>query len=317
MATIKPKITCWGSFALTLCSLVTLVLLAQSASNQGWQDFFGSWQYWQQTLILGVFAGMALGLAGFWMVAQGSIYSALALSSMTIMGTLVVIGLAGSANISDSLLVEAIGMAFSLGIYLLANRFLKGRFQNDAIIAVIYLLSTAGIILISGHIAHGHHEIESHLFGNSISVPQSDFNFFVPAFVLLIILATLFYKPWRNMSFDAVFCKIRNMGSAKKSELMLFVFLFLTLMFSARNFGILVTFSLFLFAPLTALHQSKSNLTTIILSGLYGFLLFPAGFLVSYFLDWPTGACISGIGFSVFAISQFFEIMHDALRHRI
>lgn len=300
----KIKTTFYGSIFVSLAALVALVCLARWNSELSWGDFGASWTYWRQTLMLGPLAGLVLGLTGFWMLAERNVFSALALSSATVMGTLVVMGISGWLKITNNLFNEPLGLALGLGVFLLTNLVLKNRFQNDSLIAVIYLMSTAGIILVSDHIAHGHHEVESHLFGNSISVPQDDFKIFFPAFVILGVLACVFYRSWRNSTFDAVFCKIQNARSAQLSQITQLVFLFLTLMFAARNFGILVTFSLFLFAPLTALNQSKSTLVVLVLSGIYGLMLFPAGFLVSYFLDWPTGACISGAGFLVFALTQ-------------
>lgn len=313
----KRGVTSVGSVCLTLLSLLAIVLLSKSVSELSWSDFSDSWSYWRQTLVLGSLAGLTLGLTGSWMVAQRSIYSALALSSATVMGTLIMMGLASFYGVSGMVFTESGGLILSLGIFMALKRFLRGRFQNDAIIAVIYLMSTAGLILVSDHIAHGHHEIESHLFGNSISISSESFGIFLPAFVLLAIVAVPFYRSWRDLSFDPVFSRIRDGRSFHRHELALSLFMFLSLMFAARNFGILVTFSLFLFAPLTALHQSKSHLTALILSGLYGSLLFPAGFLVSFFLDWPTGACISILGFAVFFAMQFYEITYNYLKHEI
>lgn len=300
----KNRITFYERIFLSLAALVGMVALAEYFSELAWRDFLNSWELWRETMVLGLVSGGLLGLTGFWLISQKKIYSALALSSSTVMGFLLAIAAADALQIGGTFFIETGAMIFALGLYLLFNRLLQKRFQNDAITAIIYLFATAGLILLSNHISHGHHEIESHLFGNSLSIPRDDFKIFAPVFGLLIFPAVIFYKSWRSLTFDPVFFQVTQGKKTKGIEQSLLLFVFLSLMLAARNFGILVTFSLFLFAPLTAWHQSKSSLMTYVLSGLYGLLIFPAGFLISYFLDWPTGACISATGFVVFGISQ-------------
>lgn len=285
----------------TLSLLAVAVMWAESVSPLGWNDFFASWGYWHETLCLGVIAGGVLSLCGFWMIAKRNVFASLAISSASVW-SLMLAALIGPAI--DTWGADLLGITITIGVYAALWRLLKPGMQNESVLGVIYLASLGGVILVSNLIAQGHHEFENRLFGNSMSVNGREFAFLTPVFLALGVTAAAYGKKWRSLVFDGDFFAANSGVTGRSARIALTVFCYASLIAGARSFGILVAFALFLFPPLIAWHQSASNRTVVLLSALYGVVVFPAGFLVSFFLDWPTGACISGTACGVLLLTQ-------------
>ena len=81
----------------------------------------------------------------------------------------------------------------------------------------------------------------------------------------------------------------------------------LVLIASAKLLGVLTTFSLVLLAPLVARTMATGYRWNLRLSFLWGLVIFPSGFLFSFFLDLPTGACMTLAGVIVYGAGVLGE----------
>lgn len=293
-------------------SFIPLVLLSLIVTITGfvapitWADFINQITFWNYTLSLGLLFGLLLGLCGFWMFCESTLYTGLSLSSASVLGVMSThfLGELGLHFLEGPVVGLVMSIVLGVGFYLITLKILSQKIPQGAITALIYLVSIALTILLSNYSSQGHHEMENALFGNSVTVLESEFN---PALILgFSLLFTTFFlgKKWLLMVFDPLFTKITNPKKASLWDMSQLGFILITLACASKLFGVLNTFSLLLFASLSSIGFLKSGFKSYFLSGLYGIVLFPAGFLLSFFLDLPTGACITLAGFSLFAISQ-------------
>ena len=296
-----------------LTSLVILILVAgtQHLSVLTWVDLQNSMPIWWKTLVIGTLLGGILGMAGFWLLARDGVFTGLALSASAGFGVLI------SAVIMDHIFTShvhqewavyltAVGLAFMLHAGLRAM-FLRLH-SLAALTAVVYITATAGLILVADLIPQGHHETGNLLFGNAVGVLDQDWLFGLPLAGLLLAAGAWLRKPGVALSFDEIGFRLthRRPGAWGAS---LQIFILLTLILAAKILGVLATFSISLFAPLTAWRQARSARATFLLSVFYGLLLFPCGFAASFFLDLSTGASIAAAGFFMLSISTLMSLV--------
>ncbi len=252
---------------LIFATVIALLQGAQIISPLSWSDFYNSFEFWRNTLILGVFLSFLLGTTGFWLVAQRSVYSGLALSSSSVVGLLTAAFLMDQyVHLPHSLLLIA-GMTLGILLYLGGIRFLKHSVGGDSATAVIYVACTAATILISNNTAQGHHELENFLFGNSVTVTNDDFLLSALLSWAFILLSFYFVKKWLTLIFDPLFDFLTHSRS-NFHQLLLQVTIAAALVIGAKNFGMLTTFSILLFPALIAYLMAKSGRQTSSRSGL-------------------------------------------------
>jgi ABC-type Mn2+/Zn2+ transport system permease subunit len=289
-------------------ALILMAALSVFFSAISWNDFLNYFDFWKHTLILGGLLSFVLGGAGFWLVAKQSVYSGLSLSASSIVGLMLAAFCFDRFMIPDSTgyLIIVIGIFLGVAIYLTGTRFFSRRTTNDAATAAIYVACTAITIILSNNVAQGHHELENLLFGNSVTVTEGDYEFGLCVSFFLILLGVGFSYKWLHLVFDPLFEYMSN-KRARLQNFLLQLFIAFALIVAAKNFGMLTTFALMLFPALTAYGMGQSGIKTYLLAAIIAALVFPLGFIVSFFLDQPTGACICLVGFIVLCCEYLIE----------
>lgn len=294
--------------------LFAITMASAAFSPLGWHDFLDYFDFWKHTLLLGMLLSFLLGETGFWLIARQSVYSGLALSSSSIVGLLFAAVCCDIFAIKDGTgyFTILLGMALGVAIYLFGTRFLSRRTTNDAATAVIYVACTSITIILSNNLSQGHHELENLLFGNSVMITDNDFRYGTLIAAVLGFLGIRHAANWLHLTFDPLFQHMSNAKSKFQGGL-LNLFVALTLVIAAKNFGMLTTFAIMLFPALTAYGMSESGVKTHFIAGILAAFVYPAGFIVSFFLDQPTGACICLVGLSVLFSGVLIESAGKAL----
>jgi zinc transport system permease protein len=202
-----------------------------------------------------------------------------------------------------------LGIAYWLGIhplfgataFVLASAVLIARVeekklkQNDLFIGILWAVGVAiGIIFI--HMTPGYApDLMTFLFGNILTVPRTD----VLITLLLVLIVTVavltFYRGFVAIALDEEYAQARRLpvASLKMGLMLLTAISIVTLI---EVVGILLVIAL-LTIPVAIASELSGNFRRImLLSVLCGIITCLTGLLISYFIEFPSGASIILIG---------------------
>lgn len=182
------------------------------------------------------------------------------------------------------------GLAFSLGLCLLVafslallKRYEKSTSQ-EVLIGMTYALASGALILVVDKLPHGAEHLKEALIGNILFItwPQVFETFVI--YTLIGILHWIFKKQFWQAS--------RGEEGVFWWDF-LFYFLFgIVITFSTRHAGVLVVFSI-LVAPAALSSRFFTKLSSrLIFAWLVGSVGISLAFILSYFLDLPSGATV-------------------------
>jgi zinc/manganese transport system permease protein len=185
---------------------------------------------------------------------------------------------------------EGLALAFSLGLCLLVafslallKRYEKSTSQ-EALIGMTYALASGALILVADRLPHGAEHLKEALIGNILFVTWEQVGITAVIYAVIGVLHWIFRKPfWRASRHEE--------GTFWWD--FLFYFLFgIVITFSTKHAGVLVVFSI-LVAPAALAKRFSSKLSTrLVIAWIAGTVGMTLAFLLSYFLDLPSGATV-------------------------
>jgi len=247
-----------------------------------------SYEFMQNAIMVGIMASIICGVIGPFIVARRMVFISGGLSHTAFGG---------------------LGVAYWLGIhplfgataFVLASAFLIARMeerklnQNDLFIGILWAVGVAiGIMFI--HITPGYApDLMTFLFGNILTVPRTD----VLVTLILVLIVTgavlVFYRGFIAIALDEEYAQARRLPvSSLKMGLMLLTALSIVTLIQVV--GILLVIAL-LTIPVAVASEFSGNFRRIMfLSVICGIVICIAGLLISYFIEFPSGASIILIG---------------------
>ena len=243
-----------------------------------------SYTFFRNALWGSLLASIACGIIGSYVVARRMAFISGGITHASFGG--LGIGFYFGFNPVISAMIFSIFSAF--GIQWLSK---KQNVREDSAIAVFWSLGMAlGIILI--FLAPGYApNLSEYLFGNILTISQTDIILLAILSIILILFFTFFYRSILNTSFDKEFAQTRGIA-VTFYEYTLIMLVAVTIVLSIRLVGIVLLISLLTVPQMTAnvfTHKfSKIMLWSIIIS----FTGSVAGLLLSYYLNVPSGAFI-------------------------
>lgn len=182
------------------------------------------------------------------------------------------------------------------GIFSL-TRFKKQRIPQEAIIGIIYVVSSALLIIVLSFSGEGTKHIRQSLIGNILLITKPELFkiFFIYCAVGLLhyIFRRQFYMISRNP--EEAFQRGLNV---RFWDFLFYVSFGFVITSSVKIAGVLLVFSFLVIPAVCAMLFSKNTKTRLILGWGVGSLASIMGMGVSYYLDFPTGAsvvCVFGL----------------------
>lgn len=246
------------------------------------------YDFMQHALAAGVLAGIACGVVGTYVVVRRMVFISGGLAHTTFGG----IGLAYYLGFNPLLGALVFALVGAVGIGAAAQR---TRLSEDTAIGVLWAAGMAlGVVFIG--LAEGYApDLFSYLFGNILTVRQSEL--FTMLVLDAVVLATVFilYKEFLAISFDEEFSRVGGIPS-RALDLLLLALVALTIVTVIRVVGIVLVIALLTIPPAIARYYTTSLSRMMLLSSLIGVSLAIAGLLLSYILDIASGATIILLG---------------------
>lgn len=255
----------------------------------------------QNALIVAVLISISGGIVGSLIVANRVVFLSGGVAHSAFGGVGVALYFGFNTMLGASL--ASIIMALIL-LYFILHK----KMNIDSFIAASWAFGMAlGVILID--ITPGYaSDMTSYLFGSILAVSKTDIIVIAIYNILLIAFVSLYYREILGISYDEVFCKLKNL---KVSIFLLLIFIFISLgiVMSMSVAGLILVLAI-LSIPAYIVGMFVGSLKQMMIySSILSFIFIISGFVVSYNYNLSIGACVvmsAVCGMLVASIIKFF-----------
>jgi zinc/manganese transport system permease protein len=182
--------------------------------------------------------------------------------------------------------------ATTVGALVLAlTRSRRGTVSQEAVIGVVYAVSSAGAVLLADRAAHGAEHVRTMLVGNLLAVRPLDVGKVAVLYAAVGLLHWLCRRPF--------FLITRDPGAAFAAgwrvrwwDFLFYVSFGLVVANSVRTAGVLLVFSFLIVPALAAMVLAETVSARLVLGWVFGTVVSTIGMVVSAALDLPTGATV-------------------------
>jgi zinc transport system permease protein len=247
-----------------------------------------SYEFMQNALAVGIMASIICGVIGPFIVARRMVFISGGLSHTAFGG----LGIAYWLGIHPLFGATAFVLASAV---LIARQEEKKLHRDDLFIGIIWAVGVAiGIIFI--HMTPGYApDLMTFLFGNILTVPRTDVLITLILGLTVTASVLIFYKGFVAIALDEEYARARRLpvASLKMGLMILTAISIVTLI---EVVGILLVIALLTIPVAVASELSINFRRVMVLSVLCGIVICLAGLLISYFIEFPSGASIILIG---------------------
>ena len=264
--------------------------------------------FFQHALIGSLLASIVCGMVGTYIVTRRLVFISGGLTHASFGG----IGIGLYAGISPLLSAAVFAVLSAFGVEWLSKR---SEMREDSAIAVFWTLGMAlGIIFT--YLSPGFApDLSSYLFGNILTIAVSDLLFLGIVALLTTLFFALYIRPIIAIAFDREFAASQGIR-VRLFEYLLMMLIALCIVGCLRLVGIVLVISLLTIPQLTANLFTHSFTHIIWLSIGIGYLSCLGGFLLSYYLNVPSGASIIFFSIIIYAVCKLFKTFRVHLRQK-
>lgn len=246
-----------------------------------------SFAFVQRAILAGALIAAVCSILGVFLVLRRMSLIGDGLAHITF-GSVAIVLFIGISPLYITLAALPLVMISSLAILKLTR---SKKIQGDAAIGIISSIGIAvGIVLAS--LSGGYNvDLFSYLFGNILTVNQTELLLSFILFIIVICCVIYFYHDLFAVTFDEELA--RSMGiKTKKINILLFVLTAVAAVLAMKVTGIMLVSAMLILPPLTALQLSISFKVTIIVSVIFAILSVICGIIISFLLNLPAGGTI-------------------------
>lgn len=264
--------------------------------------------FFQHALIGSLLASIVCGMVGTYIVTRRLVFISGGLTHASFGG----IGIGLYAGISPLLSAAVFAVLSAFGVEWLSKR---SEMREDSAIAVFWTLGMAlGIIFT--YLSPGFApDLSSYLFGNILTIAVPDLLFLSIVALLTTLFFALYIRPIIAIAFDREFAASQGIR-VRLFEYLLMMLIALCIVGCLRLVGIVLVISLLTIPQLTANLFTHSFKRIIWLSIGIGYLSCLGGFLLSYYLNVPSGASIIFFSIIIYAVCKLFKTFRVHLRQK-
>jgi len=258
----------------------------------------------RSALIVSVIMGLLLSYLGTHVVGRGIVFVDLALGQISMMGVAVAAFLELDAT--------TVATVFTLvGALLLSFIKVKDkRLKQEAIIGILYAVSSAATVLLISKAAHGDSDIQEVLFGSLFTVTHSDIVSTAVVFTILAVVHFVFRKKFFDITEKYENDEIEDLGAFNLWNFLFYISIGLAIVLAVRTGGVIPVFSFLVIPPVSAILITRSKRAIIpialVLSVVGSFI----GVYFSVQFDFPVGSSIVamlGFVFGLAALARLFR----------
>ena len=254
-------------------------------------------------LLVSICMGVLLSYLGTHMVERGIVFVDLALGQISMMG----VAFAAYHELEPT----TVAIIFTLvGAFLMS--FIKvsdKRLKVEAIIGIVYAVTSAVTVLLISKAAHGESDIQEVLFGSFFTVTTSEIWWMAGVFSVLGTVQFVFRK-----NFAEVTRKFANNDTADLGVFNVWNFLFylsigLAIVLAVRSGGVIPVFSFIVVPPVAAMLITRNTGTTVLIGLIIAIAGSVLGIYFSVQFDFPAGSSIVAMLGGLFVLASIVRLI--------
>ncbi|MBI1734635.1 MAG: metal ABC transporter permease [Candidatus Rokubacteria bacterium] len=242
---------------------------------------------------------------GIHVIARGIVFVDIALAQIAALG-------ATAAFLVGYDLDSWVSYAFGVGATLIGalvltlTRSAERQLSQEAVIGVVYAVSTAAAVLLVDRAPHGAEHLRAMLVGNILTVNGADVAKVAGLYAAVGALHWLWRGPFFEITFDP------ERAGRERGRLRLWDFLFyasfgVVVTSSVRVAGVLLVFSYLIVPALAGIALARTVPLRLAMGWAFATAVSVAGIAASATLDLPTGAtvvCMFGVGLVIVGLAR-------------
>ncbi|MBC7660235.1 MAG: metal ABC transporter permease [Chitinophagaceae bacterium] len=264
--------------------------------------FFSSYELWGGAVAAGVCLGVVCGFLGLYVILHRIVFVSAAMSQISSLGVMlafffVQVGLLEAPHpfedVIPLVLASLLTGVFAVAMAGQAQAKIADRSRSaESLIGAVYLISTAGLIMVGDRITRGAHDVANILFGNAVAVDNAHLIILAAICVPVLGLHIWLRKDLLFISFDPTMAATLKYPVVKL-RIFILISLGIAISFGTRTIGALPVFSFSVLPPLAGLLLFNNLTGSFWASALIGGLSAFVGYFISFVYSFPTGACMT------------------------
>jgi len=262
----------------------------------------------QSALLVTIIMGLLLAYLGTHVVGRGIVFVDLALGQISMLG----VAVAAYFDLAPT----TVSMVFTLvGAFLMS--FIKvtdKRLKQEAIIGILYAVSSAATVLLISKAAHGDSDIQEVLFGSLFTVTNSEIMSMAIVFGTLGIVHFIFRRQFFEITEKFGNREVDELGSFNLWNFLFYISIGIAIVLAVNAGGVIPVFSFLVIPPVSAILITRSKIALIPLALSLSVL---GGFLGIYFsvqFDFPAGSSVVAMLGVLFALAAIVRLLRGKLK---
>ncbi|GAA5343393.1 MAG: metal ABC transporter permease [Anaerolineaceae bacterium] len=260
-----------------------------------------SYGFMRNALLAGVLVSIACGIIGTLVVLNRIVFISGGIAHAAYGG----VGIAYFLGADPVLGAVGFSLLSSLAMGLVHRK--EGQ-RADTIIGVMWAIGMAiGIIFLS--LSPGYKaDLMSYLFGSILAVSTMDLWLMAGIALLSLVFMLLFYRQLLALSFDQTFATVRNVPVGPL-YLAMITLIGLTVVIAMRVVGLIMVIALLTIPPAIANLYLKDMRAIMALSAALSMLFCTVGLIISYVLNFPSGAVIILVAGLAYVLAALIRLL--------
>jgi zinc transport system permease protein len=258
-----------------------------------------SYDFMMNAIYASILASIVCGIVGTYVVVKRIVFISGGISHTAYGG----IGLGYFMGFNP--LYGAIGFSILTAGFLSVMRKKKSQ-HEDTIIGILWAFGMAvGIIFVNltpGYSAN----LMSYLFGNILTVPNSELIMMLILDAVILLLVITFFKEFQAITFDEEYARTLGLP-VDRLYLLLLIIIALTTVLLIKLVGIILVVALLSIPSAISIKYVKSIKQMMIMSVLLGLVFTLSGLFLSYYLNLSSGAVIIMTASAGYLLSNFIH----------
>ena len=248
---------------------------------------------------------------GIHIVQRGVIFVDLALAQMAVLGTTVGI-MAGYEGPDTGAYLFSLGFIVLGALLFTLSRLKDARVPQEAIIGIVYVVSTAAAILLLDRTPHGMEEMKAMLVGSVLFVSWSMVGKTFLLYLLIAVFHIIFRRRFWLITYDIN--KAREEGlSVRLWDFLYYISFGIMIVQSVRIAGVLLVFTYLVVPAVCAMILLTSFRMRLVFGWLIGLVGSFLGLIASASWDLPTGAAVVTT-FGAILVATFLVRLKDLVK---
>ena len=256
----------------------------------------------RSALLVGIVMGLMLSYLGVHVVGRGIVFVDLAL------GQISMLGVAFAAYFEQDPTVVSILFTLVGAVLLSFIKVVDRRLKQEAIIGIIYAVSSAVTVLFISKAAHGDADISEVLFGSLFTVTRSQMLAMAITFGVLGLVHFVFRKHFFEITEKFQQNEVDDLGVFNIWNFIFYVSIGLAIVLAVRAGGVIPVFSYLVVPPVSAILLTRGRAGVVLIAMLLSVLGSFFGIWFSVQFDFPAGSSVVAILGAIFVAAALVRL---------